>query len=64
MSSKYVSEKKYGVTKGTFYVLKNKEKILPDLEKWSANPKRRKMGTGGYEGVDKAIFHWFLAKRS
>ena len=22
------------------------------------------MGTGGYEGIDKAIFQWFLAKKS
>ena len=64
MSNKDVSEKKYRVTKSTFYVLKNKEKILSDLEMSSTNLKRKRMLIGGYEGVDEAIFQWLLAKRS
>ena len=45
-------------------MLKNKEKFLSDLEKSSTNPKRKKMRTGGYDGVDRTIFQWFLAKRT
>ena len=64
MSNKDVSEKKYRATKSTFYVLKNKEKFLSDLEMSSTNLKRKRMLIGGYEGVDEAIFQWLLAKRS
>ena len=41
-----------------------KKQDFPDLEKSTKNPKQKKMGTGGYEGIDKAIFQWFLAKKS
>ena len=30
----------------------------------STNPKRNKMRSGKYDYVDKAIFQWFLVKRS
>ena len=41
-----------------------KKQDFSDLEKSNKNPKQTKMGTGGYEGIDKAIFQWFLAKKS
>ena len=64
MSKKDVSEE-YGVPKkNVFTWLKNTEKTLPDLEKSSTNPKRKKMRSGKYGYVDKAIFQWFLVKRS
>lgn len=44
--------------------LKNKEKILLDLEKSCTNPKRKKMRNGGHEDTHKAIFQWFLTKRN
>ena len=41
-----------------------KKQNFSGLEKSNKNPKQKKMGTGGYEGIDKAIFEWFLAKKS
>ena len=56
MRNKDVSEK-YDVPKNTVSMwLKNKENILSDLEKSRTIPKRKKMNSGGYEDVDKAIF--------
>ena len=64
MSNKEVAQK-YGVPKNTISTwVKNKDKLLTSLEKNGTKSKRKKLRTGNFENVDKAIFTWFVAKRS
>lgn len=55
ISNKHVSPK-YSLSKNTTSRLKNKEKILADLEKLCTNNNRKKMRTGAYGQLHKAIF--------
>jgi len=56
---------KYGVPKNTVSTwTKNKEKWLLSLEKKGMNSKRKNMRGGNFEKVDKAIYTWFISKRS
>ena len=52
----------YQETVSTWF--KNKEKLLPSLEKCASNSKRKKLRAGEIEDVDKAVYLWFVAKRS
>ncbi|XP_065674129.1 tigger transposable element-derived protein 4-like [Hydra vulgaris] len=64
MSNKEVA-KKYGVPKNTLSTwIKNKTKLLTSLEKNGTNSKRKKLRSGYFKNVDKAIYTWFVAKRS
>ena len=64
MSNKEVVQN-YGVPKSTISTwVKNKDKLLTSLEKNGTKSKRKKLRIGNFENVDKAIFMWFVAKRS
>lgn len=64
MSNKEVA-KKYGVPKNTLSTwIKNKTKLLTSLEKNGTKSKRKKLRSGNFKNVDKAIYTWFVAKRS
>ncbi|XP_047132492.1 tigger transposable element-derived protein 4-like [Hydra vulgaris] len=67
MSHKEVA-KKYGVPKNTLSTwIKNKTKLLTSLEKNGTKSKRKKLrviSSGNFKNVDKAIYTWFVAKRS
>ncbi|XP_065642738.1 tigger transposable element-derived protein 4-like [Hydra vulgaris] len=64
MSNKEVA-KKYGVPKNTLSTwIKNKTKLLTSLEKNGTKSKRKKLRIGNFKNVDKAIYTWFVAKRS
>ncbi|XP_047138885.1 tigger transposable element-derived protein 4-like [Hydra vulgaris] len=57
--------KKYGVPKNTLSTwIKNKTKLLTSLEKNGSKSKRKKLRSGNFKNVDKAIYTWFVAKRS
>nr|XP_047123180.1 tigger transposable element-derived protein 6-like [Hydra vulgaris] len=57
--------KKYGVPKNTLSTwIKNKTKLLTSLEKNGTKSKRKKLRSGNFKNVDKAIYTWFVAKRS
>ena len=43
---------------------KNKVKLLSSLEKGGSNSKRKTLRAGQFEDVDKAVYSWFVAKRS
>ncbi|XP_047139139.1 tigger transposable element-derived protein 4-like [Hydra vulgaris] len=64
MSNKEVA-KKYGVPKNTLSTwIKNKTKLSTSLEKNGTKSKRKKLRSGNFKNVDKAIYTWFVAKRS
>ena len=64
MSNKELAQK-YGVPKNTVSTwVKNKNKLLISLEKNGTKSKRKKLRSGNFENVDKAIFTWFISKRS
>ncbi|XP_065647138.1 tigger transposable element-derived protein 4-like [Hydra vulgaris] len=64
MSNKEVA-KKYGVPRNTLSTwIKNKTKLLTSLEKNGTKSKRKKLRSGNFKNVDKAIYMWFVAKRS
>ena len=64
MSNKRVTEKHDVPRKTVLTWVKNKQKLLALLEKKSANSKRQKLRSGDFEKVDKAVFTWFISKRS
>ena len=56
---------KYGVPRNTVSTwVKNKHKLTASLEKRGINSSRKKTRCGNYEKVDKAIYNWFVEKRS
>ena len=64
MSNKDVATK-YGVTRNTVSTwVKNKHKLTASLEKKGMNSSRKNTRCGNYEKVDKAIYNWFVRKRS
>nr|XP_047135829.1 tigger transposable element-derived protein 4-like isoform X1 [Hydra vulgaris] len=64
MSNKEVP-KKYGVVKNTLSTwIKNKTKFSTSLEKNGTKFKQKKLRSGNFKNVDKAIYTWFVAKRS
>ena len=44
--------------------VKNKHKLTASLEKKGMNSSRKNTRCGNYEKVDKAIYNWFVGKRS
>ena len=64
LSSKDVATK-YGVPRNTVSTwIKNKHKLTTSLEKRGMNSLRTNTCCGNYEKVDKAIYNWFVKKRS
>ena len=64
MSKKLVAQK-YDVPKNTISTwVKNKDILLTLLEKNGTKSKQKKICTGNFENVDKAIFMWFVMKES
>ena len=64
LSNKDVATK-YGVPRNTVLTwVKNKHKLTASLEKKGMNSSRKNTRCGNYEKVDKAIYNWFVGKRS
>ena len=64
MSNKDVAGK-YGVPRNTVSIwFKNKEKLLSSLGKAGSNSKKKKLRDGEIQNVDRAVYSWFVAKRS
>ena len=56
---------KYGVPKNTLSTwVKNKHKLITSLEKKGMSSSRKSTRCGSYDQIDKAVFHWFVGKRS
>ena len=56
---------KYGVPKNTLSTwVKNKHKLTTSLEKKGMSSSRKTTRCGSYDQIDKAVFHWFVGKRS
>ena len=43
---------------------KNKQKLTASLEKMGMNSSRKYTRCGNFEKIDKAIYNWFVRKRS
>ena len=64
MTNKDVAAK-YGVPKNTLSTwVKNKHKLTTSLEKKGMSSSRKSTRCGSYDQIDKAVFHWFVGKRS
>ena len=64
MTNKDVAAK-YGVPKNTLSTwVKNKHKLTTSLEKKGMSSSRKSTSCGSYDQIDKAVFHWFVGKRS
>ena len=64
MANKSVTAK-YGVPKNTLSTwVKNKHKLTASLEKKGMSSSRKGTRCGSYDQIDKAVFHWFVGKRS
>ena len=64
MTNKDVTAK-YGVPKNTLSTwVKNKHKSTTSLEKIRMSSLRKSTRCGSYDQIDKAVFHWFVGKRS
>ena len=56
---------KYGVPKKTLSTwVKNKQNLTISLEKKGMSSSRKSTHCGSYDQIDKAVFHWFVGKRS
>ena len=56
---------KYGVPKNTLSTwVKNKHKLTTSLEKEGISSSRKSTRCVSYDQIDKAVFHWFVGKRS
>ena len=56
---------KYGVPKNTPSTwVKNKHILATSLEKKGISSSRKSTRCGRYDQIDKAVFHWFVGKRS
>ena len=56
---------KYGVPRNTVSTrVRNKQKLTASLEKMGMNSSRKNKRCGNFEKVDKAIYNWFIGKRS
>ena len=55
---------KYGVPKKHSTWVKNKHKLTTSLEKKGMSSSRKSTRCGSYDQIDKAVFHWFVGKRS
>ena len=56
---------KFGVPKNTFSTcVKNKHKLTTSLEKKGMSSSRKITPCESYAQIDKAVFHWFVGKRS
>ena len=56
---------KYGVPRNTVSTwVKNKQKLKASLEKMGMNSSRKNKRCGNFEKVDKAVYNWFIGKRS
>ena len=56
---------KYGVPWNTVSIwVKNKHKLIASLVKKGTNSSRKNTRCGNYEKEDKAIYNWFVGKRS
>ena len=64
MANKDVAAK-YGVPKNTLSAwVKNKHKLTTSLERKGMSSSRKSTRCGSYDQIDKAVFHWFVGKRS
>ena len=64
MTNKDVAEK-YGVPKNPLFTwVKNKHKLTTSLEKKGMSSSQKSTRCGSYNQIDKAVFHWFVGKRS
>ena len=64
MTNKNVTAK-YGVPKNTLSTwVKNKHQLANSLEKKEMFSSRKSTCCGSYNQTDKAVFHWFVGKRS
>ena len=64
MTKKNVAAK-YRVPKNTLSTwVKNKHKLTTSLEKKGMSSSRKSTSCGSYDQIDKAVFHWFVGKRS
>ena len=56
---------KYGVPKNTLSSwVKNKYKMTTSFEKKGMSSSQKRTRCGSYNKLDKAVFHWFVGKRS
>ena len=56
---------KYGVPRNTVSTwVRNKQKLTASLEKMGMNSSRKYKRCGNFEKIDKAIYNWFVRKRS
>ena len=64
MTNKDVAAK-YGVPKNTLSTwVKNKHTLTTSLEKKGMSFSRKSTRCGSYDQIDKAVFDWFVGKRS
>ena len=64
MTNKHVAAK-HGVPKNTLSTwVKNNYKLTTSLEKKGMSSSRKSTSCGSYDQIDKAVFHWFVGKRS
>ena len=58
-------EAKYGVPKNSLSAwVKNKHKLTTSLENKGMSSSRERTRCGSNDQIDKAVFHWFVGKRS